>query len=126
MHLSIFAVALMMLIQLVCSIPLSYYPNRAYLLARPRYVWARCARYHGYCLTQVTSGAPSKPKLVPLLKQRFVTITKNHNNLNTAQAAKKKNLGVKYQDGPSVELEGEQTGFKQHEYKGRSSYPIPM
>ncbi|ORX97845.1 hypothetical protein K493DRAFT_300242 [Basidiobolus meristosporus CBS 931.73] len=43
---------------------------------------------------------------VPLLRQVFTTVTKKHDSLNTAQAENGKGLNVKYQAGPSLELEG--------------------
>ncbi|KAK9752488.1 hypothetical protein K7432_018030, partial [Basidiobolus ranarum] len=45
----------------------------------------------------------------PEMKQSFSTVTRSHNNLNTAMASNKKNINVKYQTGPSALVEGEHT-----------------
>ncbi|KAK9760118.1 hypothetical protein K7432_016181 [Basidiobolus ranarum] len=54
----------------------------------------------------------------PVLKQVFATITRKHDNLNTAQASNKKGIRVKYQDGPSVEAEGEHTASVYSKQRG--------
>ncbi|ORX75681.1 hypothetical protein K493DRAFT_309135 [Basidiobolus meristosporus CBS 931.73] len=42
----------------------------------------------------------------PLLPQAFTTVTRKHDSLNIANASSKKGFSVKYQAGPSLELEG--------------------
>ncbi|KAK9729203.1 hypothetical protein K7432_000485 [Basidiobolus ranarum] len=116
-------VAILFSIQLTNSLPVSVYPEGPNV--QTRYARINCVRPGIYCLGQATQAAPvyDETGAAPLLKQKFLTITRNHNNLNTAQAHKKKAARVKYQDGPSVELEGEQTGYKKYEHKG-GSVPI--
>ncbi|ORX85447.1 hypothetical protein K493DRAFT_360413 [Basidiobolus meristosporus CBS 931.73] len=50
---------------------------------------------------------PSAPVAkVPLLRQIITTVTRKHDNLNVAHAERRRGLGIKYQAGPSLELEG--------------------
>ncbi|KAK9711802.1 hypothetical protein K7432_007571 [Basidiobolus ranarum] len=55
------------------------------------------------------SEGESQYNRFPVMKQVFTTITRKHSNLNTAKASRKHSMNVKYQSGPSVEAEGEQT-----------------
>ncbi|ORX88973.1 hypothetical protein K493DRAFT_306171 [Basidiobolus meristosporus CBS 931.73] len=59
---------------------------------------------HSNTRTFVLPSAPVAE--VPLLRQVFTTVTRKHDNLNVAHAERGKGLNVKYQAGPSLELEG--------------------
>ncbi|KAK9685131.1 hypothetical protein K7432_015617 [Basidiobolus ranarum] len=93
------------LFQGALGVPVSYYPHQYSPQVYGHYVGSPCIQ-QGYLCSQ-TRVVPAVS--VPILRQKFVTTTRKHDNLNTAKASNKKSARVKYQDGPSAEIEGEQT-----------------
>ncbi|KAK9768860.1 hypothetical protein K7432_000194 [Basidiobolus ranarum] len=88
----------------VSSVPVEYF----------NYGGQPCTLQFGLCAHRM------QPRIMPMwtvkksirfpeMKQSFSTVTRNHNNLNTAMASSKKNINVKYQTGPSALVEGEHT-----------------
>ncbi|ORX97154.1 hypothetical protein K493DRAFT_350252 [Basidiobolus meristosporus CBS 931.73] len=69
---------------------------------------------------------------VPLLRQVFTTVTRKHDNLNTANANNDKSLNAQFQAGPSLEVEGSASASEYAKQKGAehsedgSGYPIVM
>ncbi|KAK9701437.1 hypothetical protein K7432_018644 [Basidiobolus ranarum] len=57
----------------------------------------------------------------PLLRQVFTTITRKHDNLNTASASHRKGINFKYQTGPSLEAEGNAIAWQYAKQKGSES-----
>ncbi|ORX93481.1 hypothetical protein K493DRAFT_302638 [Basidiobolus meristosporus CBS 931.73] len=90
-----------------------------------------CAQYVNNCYQKVQVLPVVKTFNVqsPLLRQVFTTVTRKHNNLNIAKANSNKYLKVKYQTGPSLELEGQGNALEYAKQKGAehsddsSSYP---
>ncbi|ORX84565.1 hypothetical protein K493DRAFT_320094 [Basidiobolus meristosporus CBS 931.73] len=54
----------------------------------------------------------------PLLRQVFTTVTRKHDNLNIANANSNKGFNAKYQEGPSLELEGGANASEYAKQKG--------
>ncbi|KAK9766269.1 hypothetical protein K7432_004761 [Basidiobolus ranarum] len=94
--------------QVASGAPVSYYPYRN----NARYFSFPCVQ-QGYLCNQSVQTRPISSTFQtsvirsPILKQVFTTVTRKHDNLNTAQTSNKKGIRIKHQDGPSVEAEGE-------------------
>ncbi|KAK9761625.1 hypothetical protein K7432_013344 [Basidiobolus ranarum] len=106
-------VSLTTLLLAVDAAPINYFAPGANALAATRYSDRSCEQHLGTCeqtqRQQIPLSFGSEDTQTPILKQVFTTITKKHDNLNTADAKGKKNIRIKYQTGPSVEVEGEFT-----------------
>ncbi|KAK9663741.1 hypothetical protein K7432_017990 [Basidiobolus ranarum] len=94
--------------------PVNYFAPGANAFATTRYNDRTCEQHLGPCeqgpqMQQAPLFFASENTQTPVLKQVFTTITRKHDNLNTAEAKRKKNISIKYQTGPSVEVDGEFT-----------------
>ncbi|ORX90185.1 hypothetical protein K493DRAFT_357137 [Basidiobolus meristosporus CBS 931.73] len=91
-------------------------------------------KYKSNCYQQVqVQPTVETPNVqVPLLRQVFTTVTRKHDNLNTANANSDKSLDVQFQAGPSLEVEGSASASEYAKQKGAehsddgSGYPIVM
>ncbi|ORX93277.1 hypothetical protein K493DRAFT_302777 [Basidiobolus meristosporus CBS 931.73] len=102
----------------------------------------RRVRYRRYsCLGQASNcyqQAQAQPTVetpnvqMPLLRQVFTTMTRKHDNLNTANANSDKSLDVQFQAGPSLEVDGSAGASEYAEQKGAehsedgTNYPIAI
>ncbi|KAK9695504.1 hypothetical protein K7432_018650 [Basidiobolus ranarum] len=108
MHLStIFLAFCGVLFQVAFSAPVGYYPYNNNPQMYFTYGGTPCMQ-QGYLCNQMMQARVPPITRIPILRQKFITITRKHDNLNTAQASKRKSTSVKLQDGPSAEVEGEQ------------------
>ncbi|KAK9674793.1 hypothetical protein K7432_016880, partial [Basidiobolus ranarum] len=102
------------LVLVVSATPVNYFAPRVNAPAATHYSNGPCEQQRGACeqgpqMQQTPSFFASGSTQAPVMKQVFTTITRKHDNLNTAEANHKKSINIKYQTGPSVEVEGEFT-----------------
>ncbi|ORX91984.1 hypothetical protein K493DRAFT_303660 [Basidiobolus meristosporus CBS 931.73] len=71
-----------------------------------------------YLQVQVQPTVETPKVQVPLLCQVFTSMTRKHDNLNTANANSDKSLNVQLQAGPSLEVEGSGRTSKYAKQKG--------
>ncbi|ORX80713.1 hypothetical protein K493DRAFT_308267 [Basidiobolus meristosporus CBS 931.73] len=85
-----------------CSSPCTSEYKRVHYRSSP------CAQYAEGCYqnVQVLPTIKTTNIQAPLLRQVFTTVTRKHDNLNTANANSDKGFNAKYQAGPSLEAEG--------------------
>ncbi|ORX80394.1 hypothetical protein K493DRAFT_362234 [Basidiobolus meristosporus CBS 931.73] len=87
---------------------------------RVRYRRYSCSDQASNCYQQVqVQPTVETPNVqVPLLRQVFTTVTRKHDNLNTANANSDKSLDVQFQAGPSLEVEGSASASEYAKQKG--------
>ncbi|KAK9700966.1 hypothetical protein K7432_011963 [Basidiobolus ranarum] len=89
------------LILVIDATPVNYFTPGANALATTRYSDKSCEQHLGPCEQgSQTRQAPlffaTENSQTPVLKQVFTTITRKHDNLNAAEAKRKKNISIKY------------------------------
>ncbi|ORX93217.1 hypothetical protein K493DRAFT_302816 [Basidiobolus meristosporus CBS 931.73] len=107
-------------------VPCSESCNREH--RRVRYRRYSCSDQARNCYQQVqVQPTVETPNVqVPLLRQVFTTVTRKHDNLNTANANSDKSLDVQFQAGPSLEVEGSAKQKGAEHSEDGSGYPIVM
>ncbi|ORX73421.1 hypothetical protein K493DRAFT_321760 [Basidiobolus meristosporus CBS 931.73] len=97
-----------------CSSPCTREYRRVHYRSLP------CAQYASDCYQNARVLPVVKTTNVqsPLLRQVFTTVTRKHDNLNIANANSNKGFNVKYQAGPSLELEGGANALEYAKQKG--------
>ncbi|ORX83993.1 hypothetical protein K493DRAFT_387594 [Basidiobolus meristosporus CBS 931.73] len=95
-------------LELVVAVPSGYTSSSAQPFKKVYLRRVPCGQQNTPCYHNTRAFVlPSAPVAkVPLLRQVFTTVTRKHDNVNTAHAESGKRLDVKYQAGPSLELEG--------------------
>ncbi|ORX88652.1 hypothetical protein K493DRAFT_384728 [Basidiobolus meristosporus CBS 931.73] len=115
---------------IAAPVPCSESCNREH--RRVRYRRYSCSDQASNCYQQVqVQPTVETPNVqVPLLRQVFTTVTRKHDNLNTANANSDKSLDVQFQAGPSLEVEGSASASEHAKQKSAehsedgSGYPI--
>ncbi|KAK9728490.1 hypothetical protein K7432_001031 [Basidiobolus ranarum] len=102
------------LVLVASATPVNYFAPRVNALAATHYSNGPCEQQLSACkqgpqMQQAPLFFASGSTQAPVLKPVFTTITRKHDNLNTAEANHKKSISIKYQTGPSIEVEGEFT-----------------
>ncbi|ORX93103.1 hypothetical protein K493DRAFT_302904 [Basidiobolus meristosporus CBS 931.73] len=125
------AIVSLVTLELVVAVPSGYTSSSAQPFKKVYLRRVPCGQQNAPCYHNArTFVLPSAPVAkVPLLRQVFTTVTQKHDNVNTAHAESGKGLDVKYQAGPSLELEGSTGASEYTRLKGaehlEDSSPYP-